>query len=270
MKFSDWARSHFDRDTDFALITGGTSGIGLEFAELVCREHCNCLLLSDEADALEQTKVALEAKYGVTVQTLLCDLADDAALQACHEELTKRSPQIRVLINNAGFGLKGAFDSIPINRYRDIVRVNAFAQTALSHAVLPAMRARGAGLHINVATINVASPIPYNTVYTATKHYVYAYGLAAAQEFEGSGIFFQMLLPGTTATPFHAKQGSTPSAMTMSAREVAECSFADVSRLICIPNRADVILFHVAKLLPIRFKLRLSQYIAKKRLGLKR
>lgn len=156
--------------------------------------------------------------------------------------IRERGLSVTVLVNNAGFGLKGRFADIPTARYIDIVNVNALAQTLLSHAFLPAMEQRGACLHISVATINVISPIPFNAVYTASKFYVYAYALAIAQEYAGKGIHFQVLLPGTTDTPFHEKQGSKPSAMTMTPRAVVEKSLSNVKSEICIPNRSDLVL----------------------------
>lgn len=262
MNYQRWIAQHFDLQRDSVLITGGTSGIGLEYLRLLAAEGCHCIVVSNEPGRFP----AVRAACGERIECIDCDLSDFDAVQSLEARLS--GLRIRMLINNAGFGLKGRFTSQSRESYRRIVAVNALAPTLLSHLLLPSMQALGDAVHISVASINVASPIPLNAVYTATKHYVWSYALALSQEYAGSGIRFQIMLPGTTDTPFHDKQGVKPAAMTMQPDEVARRSLSRLDQLIHIPNIADRLSYPIGSRLPIRLRMRVAAWMLKRRLGL--
>lgn len=267
MNYKNWLDKRFNKHNDWVLITGASSGIGLEYLRMFSSAGCNCIIISNELEIMNKIVQEFSKQYDVKIKPFFCDLSQTDSVKSVCKDIEKNY-SVKVLINNAGFGLKGKFLDIDLQRYLDIVAVNSTAQTIFSHYFLPAMIKSSLGLHISVATINVVSPIPFNTVYTATKFYVFAYALAVSQEYKDTGVVFQVVLPGTTNTPFHIKQGSKPSAMTMQPDIVVQKSLNDVSRLICIPNRIDAFLYVIASFLPIRTKMSLSAWIAKKRLGL--
>ena len=264
--YQAWLDCHFDRERDCAVITGGSSGIGLEYLRLLAAAGCRCLVVSNEPDHFEAVRQRLRSEsITAPVEFIDCDLANDAQLQTLEARLANES--VGILINNAGFGLKGRFTDLPREAYRSIVAVNALAPVLLSRCVLRGMAARGRGLHISVASINVASPMPKNAVYTATKHLVWSYALAVAKEFEGSGIRFQLMLPGTTDTPFHVKQGVNPGAMVMPPAAVARRSLERLDQPIHIPNRSDRLMYPLGSRLPLGLRMRIASWLMRKRLG---
>lgn len=265
--YQTWILRYFDRQHECALITGGSSGIGLEYLRLLAAEGCRCLVVSNEPDRFETVREELHAD-GITapVEFIDCDLTDDTQLQALEARLDGEA--VGILVNNAGFGLKGRFTELPREAYRSIVAVNALAPVLLSRCVLRGMAKRGRGLHISVASINVASPMPKNAVYTATKHLVWSYSLAVAQEFADSDIRFQIMLPGTTDTPFHVKQGVNPGAMVMQPADVARRSLERLDQLIHIPNTADRWMYPLGSRLPLGLRMRIASWLMKKRLGI--
>lgn len=267
MKYTNWINENFDKSCDWVLITGGSSGIGFEYLKLFSIVGCNCIIISNENEMMEKISEEFILKYKVLVKPFFCELSDAEATKSLCENISTEY-HVKVLINNAGFGIKGKFLDANLKQYQEILSVNAMAQTIFSYYFLPSMIEKKCGIHISVATINVVSPIPFNTIYTATKFYVFAYALAVSQEYKSSGVLFQVVLPGTTDTPFHIKQGSKPSAMTMKPDKVVGVSLSNLNQLICIPNRIDAVLYVLASFLSIRFKMNLSAWIAKKRLGL--
>jgi short-subunit dehydrogenase len=165
--------------------------------------------------------------------------------------------------------MKGDFTEASIESLAAILNVNSLTPALLLHIILPKMRKTKCGLVINVATVNVASPIPYNSMYTATKFFSYALSLSVGYENHAHGITFQTMLPGTTATPFHDKQNAHPakSSLTMLPDEVAKGSLSNLNSHIYIPNRIDRLFFPFMSRLPIFFRMKLAHFILKKRLG---
>ena len=265
MTYLDWIAEYFDKSQDCVLITGGTSGIGLEYLRLLAAERCHCIVVSNEPERFAELRQHLSEKFGACIDTLDCDLSDYHQVLGLEARLAPF--RIKMLINNAGFGLKGEFTTLPKEAYRQIVAVNALAPTLISHMVLPAMRQMDSAVHISVASINVASPMAKNAVYTATKHYVWSYALALSKEYEDSGIRFQIMLPGTTDTPFHDKQGVKPASMTMRPVDVVRRSLSNLDKLVFIPNVADRLVYPIGSRLPIRLRMRIASWMMKKRLG---
>lgn len=266
MKYTEWINKYFDKNKDLVVITGATSGIGFEYLKLFAAEKCNCLAISNEKEQLHNIAKEMKVKFGITVKTIYCDLANVADVNNLESELTQHS--IKILINNAGIGIKGDFLSHNREDYEQILLINSLAPTLISHMVLPQMRNKNCGVIINVATVNVATPIPKNTVYTASKFYTWAFTLALSQENTNYNILFQTMLPGTTDTPFHTKQGAKPSALTMQPNIVAKRSLENLDKLVYIPNKIDRMFFPIMCRLPIVFRMKLAFYILQKRLGL--
>lgn len=251
--------------TDYVLITGSTSGIGREYAKAFAKMGCNLICVSNEPEALKTQKTEFESQGKIKVINFEVDLTDTAATKHIAQEVAKYS--IRVLINNAGFGLKGRFEKNPIESYIDIIAVNVTAPVIFTHAILPKMQNENVGFIIHVASINALVPIPNNQVYTATKAFSYSYASAVSRENKNSNIKFQLVLPGTTKTPFHDRQGAQPTHMTMLPEDVVKASIRDFSKSICIPNRADNVLSYLIPFLPKKFAMDLAAYLLKKRLG---
>jgi len=265
MNIQRWVRENH-RSTDCAVVTGSTSGIGQNYAEELAKLGCNLICISNEADSLQKHKTLWESKYGIKVINHEIDLRDSDKTIALSQTLPVSN--ISILINNAGFGLKGTFEKNPAEIYADIIKVNAIAPVVLARAVLPAMQQRNQGLCIHISSINSLLPIPKNQVYTATKAFLTSYALATSRENKHTKIDFQIVLPGTTKTPFHNRQGAKPAHMTMTPEDVVKYSFGNVKRTFCIPNPADRVLARLIPFLPMNFKMDLAAFILAKRLGI--
>ncbi|MDE2482926.1 MAG: SDR family oxidoreductase [bacterium] len=181
-----------------ALVTGASGGLGLEFARLLAADGYDLMLVARSADRLEANARELHAAHGVTVETIAADLGRlDAAA-----ELVARVPSCDVLVNNAGFASNGRFDTIAPERTREELLLDVVTLTELTRAYLPAMRARGAGRILNVASTAAFLPGPFMAVYYASKAYVLSFSQALAEELRGSGVTVTCLCPGATATGF--------------------------------------------------------------------
>lgn len=152
---------------------------------------------------------ALAAEIGGIAHVIAADLADPAELAGLVEELAARRLAVATLINNAGFGLVGKFAALPLDRQREMLRLNIGALTALSHLFLPGMLERRQGAILNVASTGAFQAGPGIAVYFATKAYVLSFTEALHQELKGSGVKVSALCPGPTRTEFGAVAGVT-------------------------------------------------------------
>ena len=161
------------------------------------------MLVARRKDRLD----ALAAEIGGTAHVIAADLADPAGFARLVEEVDSRGLTVTSLINNAGFGLAGTFASLPLDRQREMLRLNIGALTALTHLFLPKMIERRQGAILNVASTGAFQAGPGIAVYFATKAYVLSFTEALHQELKGSGIKVSALCPGPTATEFGAVAG---------------------------------------------------------------
>lgn len=264
MNIQRWFKSCLDKQ-DMVLVTGSTSGIGLEYAKAFAALGRNLVCISNESDALKKQKAQFEQEFGIKVLSFDVDLRDVKATQRVAEEAAKLP--IGLLVNNAGFGLKGVFEKNAVESYIDIISVNVTAPVIFTRAILPNMQKARRGGIIHVASINALVPIPGNQVYTATKAFIYSYASAVARENKGTPLCFQLVLPGTTKTPFHERQGAVPTHMTMMPEDVVKASLKNMRHGICIPNRADSVLAYIVPMLPLNWAMDMAAYLLKKRLG---
>ena len=204
MSSEDSAPAPGDSGRPTALITGGTAGIGLEFArQLAARGHDLVLVARDEA-RLAEVAQELTAISAVEVETLVADLTDRAQLAEVERRVADPDRPVDLLVNNAGFGLKRPFLANDVDDEQAMLDILVTAVMRLSHAALGAMSARGAGGVINVSS--VAAFLPRGT-YSAAKAWVNSFGEWAAQEYRDQGVTVTTLCPGFTRTEFHERMG---------------------------------------------------------------
>ncbi|HEY6307657.1 MAG TPA: SDR family oxidoreductase [Candidatus Angelobacter sp.] len=183
-----------------ALITGASSGIGLELARLMAPDFDLILTARNQA-ILEQRGQELE-EHGNRVHVVPADLAQQDSPEQIFAEIRRRGLQVDVLINNAGFGGYGPFAETDLRNELEMIRVNISALTHLTKLALPGMLERKHGRIMNVASTAGFQPGPLMAVYYATKAYVISFSEAIANELKGSGITVTCLCPGATATEF--------------------------------------------------------------------
>jgi len=189
------------------LITGASSGIGLELARLFAADRSDLILVARSKDKLESLAQELRRDQGIEVLVLPKDLADPAAPQAIFDQVAAEGRTVDVVVNNAGFGAVGPVARLAVERQTEMVQVNVAALTHLSRLFLPGMIERGRGGILNVGSTAGFQPRPNMAVYYATKAFVLSFTEALAEELVGSPIHVTCLAPGPTATGFGAASG---------------------------------------------------------------
>ncbi len=179
------------------LITGASAGLGVEFARQCVARGDEVILVARRKDRLNE----LAAELG-KAQVIAADLGRPNAPAELLKEIKSRGLWVRTLINNAGFGLRGRFDALPLDRQLEMIDVNIRSLTNLAYVVLDDMRDRGGGGILNVASTAAFQPGPKMAVYFATKAYVLSFTEALHEEWKDRGIKVSALCPGPTRTEF--------------------------------------------------------------------
>ncbi len=210
-----------------ALITGASSGIGLELAREFARHGHDLVLVARRAERLEEIATALRSDHGVEVCALAYDLSVLDNGCALHGVLTERGIQIDYLINNAGFGSYGPFVEGDAARQQEMIALNIAALTQLTRLFVPDMVARRSGCVLNVASTAAFQPGPMMAIYFATKAYVLHFSEAIANELRGTGVSVTALCPGSTESDF-ARTANAERSLIFTMRTLP--SSADVAR----------------------------------------
>lgn len=191
-----------------ALITGASSGIGEAFARELARRGSNLVLVARRLERLENLAFELTKNYGVKVLVVALDLTAESAISALRTELKNQNVEIDLLINNAGFGTSGGFETEDLERVFEEIDLNVKALVGLTHSFIPEMLNRNGGSIINVASTAAFQPVPTMAVYGATKAFVLSFSEALWAEFESRGVRVLALCPGGTETDFFDIAGS--------------------------------------------------------------
>lgn len=265
MPFSQWVKQNLVDKNRLCLITGGSSGIGLEYAKHFAKLGCNLIIVSENETELDTVKHELEHSFSISVICIVHDFRNPSTLELFLATLSGH--EIGALVNNAGFGLKGNLQNFSNKTYRGIISCHTIYPTAILKHVLEQKLIDHHLLLINVVTINVISPTPNTAVYTATKSFALSLFLSVEAEYSVSDVIWHNCLPGTTRTPFHKKQGVVPMAMTMTPEVVVERSLKNFRKRIYAPNRIDRFGILIFKIIPTGIAMRLAKHIMKLRLG---
>ncbi len=184
------------------MITGASSGLGTEFAELCAADGYDLVLVARRGARLEELGTALTGRHGVRCDAVDADLAEPGAAETV---VARMGPDpVDVLVNNAGFGSLGPFAESDVGTVERMIAVNVSALTALTRLLVPGMIARVRGGILNVASTAGFVPGPLMAVYYATKAYVISFSEALTEELRGSGVHVTVLCPGPTRTEFQA------------------------------------------------------------------
>lgn len=227
-----------------AVITGASAGIGEEFARQLAAAGFDLTLVARRAERLQALAAELSAAHGIRAEAWPADLADEADVAALARALAA-ADDLMLLVNNAGFGTRGEFIEVELERTLDMIRVHVLATVTLCRAAAPGMVTRGGGAIINVSSIAAFFPSAGGANYGATKAYLNAFSEALAAELGGTGVVVQALCPGFTTTEFHDvgdyqefDRGQIPAPLWMPARDVVGESLAALAsrRVIVVPG----------------------------------
>jgi short-subunit dehydrogenase len=188
-----------------ALVTGASSGIGLELARVAAARGHDVVLVARGADALRALADELAQMHDVRAHVVPVDLSTPEGPDAVVAAAADLGLEIDVLINNAGFGLYGDFLDTDLGVERDMIAVNVAAPTILAKRLARQMARRGRGRILNVASTAAFQPGPRMAVYYATKAYVLSFSLALSIELAGTGVTVTCLAPGPVRTPFRER-----------------------------------------------------------------
>jgi|SRR5580765_3179798 uncharacterized protein len=252
-----------------ALITGASSGIGLDLAQLMAPDF-NLIVTARNQGELEKIGRELESKHGNHVHVIPADLTRPDAPQQIFSEIGRRSLAIDILINNAGFGAYGAFAESSLQNELEMIQVNIAALTSLTKLALPGMLERKRGKIMNVASTAGFQPGPLMAVYYATKAYVIMFSEAIANELNGSGITVTCLCPGATATKFAQRAGMEQSRLfklgAMRSIDVARAGYQGMLRgkTMVVPGLLNKVLAQSVRFSPRKLVTAISRSIQEK------
>ena len=254
-----------------ALITGASSGIGEQFANVFAAEGFDLVITARRADRLRAVADRLQAQHGCRVEVIVDDLADPAAPARLCAAIDARGLTIDALVNNAGYGIPGAYLSSPWERHGALLQVMVVGLAELTHRLLPGMIARGYGRIINVASLAALVPAPAgHTVYAACKSFVVKFSEALAGEVVSSGVHVTAVCPGFTLSEFHDVTGTRatvkhlPPWLWMDAPAVARESFAAVmaGTPVHVTGRINRLIAVLGRVLPQRLLVALGRRTA--------
>jgi uncharacterized protein len=190
---------------DWALVTGASAGIGLEFARALAREGVSVVVTARREDRLNALAAELRERHHVETRVVAADLAAVDGADRLADAVADLP--IAILINNAGFGYSGRFDKLATERLRSMVRVNCEVPVVLTSRILPSMVKRGRGAVIIVGSVAGRQPLPLHAVYSATKGFDLLLGEGIWGELRGTGVDALVLEPGPVATEFQQVAG---------------------------------------------------------------
>ena len=190
-----------------ALITGSTSGIGLGIAEKFAREGANIILNGfGDAIEIETLRARLATAHGVTVHYDGADMSRPDAISAMMEKAIVEFGSVDLLINNAGIQHVAPVDEFPLAKWDAIIAINLSSAFHTTRAALPAMKRRGWGRIVNIASAHALVASPYKSAYVAAKHGIAGFTKTVALEVAEAGITVNAVCPGYVRTPLVEQQ----------------------------------------------------------------
>lgn len=243
-----------------ALVTGASSGIGYAFTQLLAEKGYDIIVIARDSFKLQELATSLFEKYKTKIYPLVLDLTKQDAVDTIAQYLEKEKLSVDLLINNAGFGIHGAFHETNIQKEIDLVHLQIITTLNLTKLVLPNMQKNKFGYILNVGSVYSFSPVPYQSVYGGCKSFLLSFTSSLAHENKKFGVQICSLCPGITQTAFRTRSNINELSQKniiekssgMTAREVAEQGLNALlnGELICIPGLANRVFVHVATYLP--------------------
>jgi short-subunit dehydrogenase len=238
----NWEKMAMTEEPRWTLITGASSGIGAELARAFAKRGYPLVLTARREERLVALSAELGRSHGVPVEVMAVDLEDREAPRDLHEMLRERGVAVHTLVNNAGFGLRGYFASLPHEKQLAMIDLNVTALTSLCRLMLPGMIERRRGGILNVASVAAFQAGPYMAVYYATKAFVLSLSEGLHDEAKPHGVTVTALCPGPTESEFSETAGLKDSRLfgsgVMSSAEVARAGVEgyEAGRAIVVPG----------------------------------
>jgi uncharacterized protein len=252
------------------VVTGASSGLGVEFARLAAAEGARVVLVARSRPELETLAADLDPSGGLTL-VLSLDLASREAGDIIARELEARDLYCHILVNNAGFGLFGEAVELDRQHQLGIIDVNVRAATDLMLRFLPAMVARGSGAILNVGSVAGFVPGPRMAVYFASKAYLVSISQALMREVRDAGVTVTCLCPGPLRTPFLTRAGADRIALFKLLRKLKTADVAragwdamKAGRALCVPGIGNKVTIAATRMMPRALTLATVDYLQRK------
>lgn len=229
----------------WALITGGSSGIGAIYADRLARNGYNLILVARNSEKLSEIADNLRRNYGSAVEIIAADLTNQSDITSLEERL-RNDQNISLLVNNAGVGATTPLVDSDLEKMIDLVNLNVTAPMRLAYAAAPAFARRKHGAIINIGSIVAIAPEILNGVYGGSKAFILAFSRSLRHEFSESGVRIQVVLPGATATDFWQIAGTPvdhlPTEIVMPAEEMVDAALEGFANgeFVTIPSLPEI------------------------------
>lgn len=235
------------------LITGGTSGIGLELAKCFAHDNYGIVIASSNRERLELIKNKLESEFVNPVHIYKQDLSKVGAASELYNRMTDDGIHINILVNNAGYGLVNPTEKIDLEADRNMMVLNVINLVELCKLFISDMYKQGDGKILNISSTGAFQPGPYTSTYFASKSFVLSYSRAIRYEAKKRGVQVCVLCPGATKTNFFTKEGVNTPTNAMSPEKVAAYAYKRLqhNKEISIPGFMNKIM----QLFPINIKM---------------
>ena len=194
------------KDPTYALVTGASQGLGKVFAHALAARKQNVILVARSRDKLESLANELQQSQSVSAEALEFDLASPSAGQRLARQLLDRKLQVNLLVNNAGFGVRGEFRNLALQRQMEMLSLNNAAVVELTYSLLPSLMEHAPAGVINVSSTAGFQPIPYASLYAATKSFLTSFSLGLQEELRTSRVSIVTLCPGRILPDGHKEE----------------------------------------------------------------
>jgi uncharacterized protein len=186
----------------YALITGASKGIGKVIAFELAAKGYNLLLVARSKDLLQQVGEEIRSKHAVEVRHFAADLSAPAAAHDVFHFARQNAITVSILVNNAGYGLSGPFDSYSLEQHVDMLQVNCTSVVQLTHLFLPQLKLQKASHILNISSSAAYQAVPYLSVYAASKAFVLSFSRGLRYELRKTSVNITCVCPGSTDTDF--------------------------------------------------------------------
>jgi short-subunit dehydrogenase len=259
------------RKIEYALITGASTGIGFELANLCAIKGFNLVLIERSSDKLVTIANELREKNNVKVKTIAKDLSTANSGFELFLEIQKENLRVELLINNAGFGGLGNFSDTDLQYELDMIQVNITSLIILTKLFLQKMRENNFGIILNVASTAAYQPGPSTAIYYALKVFVLNFSEAVSKELQGSNVSVTTLCPGPTKTEFQQRASMSESKLFRSNLIASSESVARIGleaalnrKRVIIPGFLNKVSVYSSKLLPRGLIMAIVNYLHSK------
>ena len=256
-------------DQQTALVTGASSGIGVDFARELAGRGFDLILAARRVDRLENLRAELTEGFGVTVDVLAADLSSRAGAEKLHRDVQGLSRPVNMLVNNAGLGRFGPTLNQSVDELDEMIQLNVTSLTVLTRLFAADFKQQGGGYILNHASFSAIQPPAHYSVYAGTKAYVLAFSQALNQDVRGDGIRVTALCPGFFTSEFLTKAQQDPGLIVklimLKPRAVARAGIRSVLRgkPVIIPGVGFKLLNLVLRLAPRSFATGLADFALK-------